>query len=73
MAKELPKEIKVGDIVRRRFIHKDDDRYSENGTVVALGKKYKGHVAQPAAKVQFKSTTRVLWYFLDKLQLAPDS
>ena len=73
MAKKPQRDIVVGDIVRRRFIKKDDKRYDERGTVLALGRKFRGAKPLPSAKVQFKSKSRILWYFTDQIQLVPDA
>ena len=59
----------MGSTVRRRFQKKVEAEVQGVGTVIRLGKKYRGARAFPAAKVQFKSTSRVLWYFLDQLQV----
>ena len=72
MPKKPQRDIVVGDIVRRRFIKKDDKRYDERGTVLALGRKFRGATPLPSAKVQFKSKSRILWYFIDQIQLVPD-
>ena len=72
MKKAPQRDIVVGDIVRRRFIKKDDKRYDERGTVLALGRKFRGATPLPSAKVQFKSKSRILWYFTDQIQLVPD-
>ena len=72
MRKAPQRDIIVGDIVRRRFIKKDDKRYDERGTVLALGRKFRGATPLPSAKVQFKSKSRILWYFTDQIQLVPD-
>ncbi|RYX85974.1 hypothetical protein EON83_04255 [bacterium] len=72
MNSEISDVIQIGAKVRRRFIKKTEVDAQGIGTVVALGKKYRGARTFPAAKVQFKSTSRVLWYFLDQLKLVPD-
>ncbi len=70
MRNKVPREIKVGDTVCHKFGAIRAERIKQTGKVLALGRKYRGAQALPAAKV--KMTSRVLWYLVDQLEILPE-